>query len=344
MSYTQFSFGVSSLRRPASSPFVAGARATLPVSILLLALRRPACAMRPFLQSSHPVSLPRPMTKPVFRRDQSDLSCFIDNGVLRRGPADICHAPVSNSTRASKTAKRSPVASASIVITRVPVPRRVRGLPRRKVPRLSVVRAAISIRVRRRRWVVAVVRIVVAPATGRRVVLDRATRGRSVAGSVVVVLASRASVAVSVWPSFSARAVSAAAATTDAAAAAGRSTAVVVLERGHVRTATGRARAAAFPGRKVGLGLVHAVRGTRPDEAGARLTSAMHWTRFPLNSRPSSFSTAVRRSAAVSNSTKLLAGQQSRRKADGPGLTLCRWTRDRSRSRRRPGWTDAQSL
>jgi hypothetical protein len=35
-------------------------------------------------------------------------------------------------------------------------------------------------------------------------------------------------------------------------------------------------------------------------------TSATQVTRTPLNSRPSSFSTAVLRSAAVSNSTKLL--------------------------------------
>lgn len=40
---------------------------------------------------------------------------------------------------------------------------------------------------------------------------------------------------------------------------------------------------------------------------GPQLTSATHVTRTPLNSRPSSFSTAVFRSAAVSNSTKLLS-------------------------------------
>ena len=39
---------------------------------------------------------------------------------------------------------------------------------------------------------------------------------------------------------------------------------------------------------------------------GVAQTSATQVTRTPLNSRPSSFSTAVLRSAAVSNSTKLL--------------------------------------
>lgn len=74
-------------------------------------------------------------------------------------------------------------------------------------------------------------------------------------------------------------------------------------------------------------------------------TLAVQTTLAPLNSRPSSFSTAVLRSAAVSNSTKLLHPFISLCLKDRlPGLTLFHLGHDRSRSRRRRGWIDARSL
>lgn len=85
--------------------------------------------------------------------------------------------------------------------------------------------------------------------------------------------------------------------------------------------------------------------GSSRSEPGWALTSATQETTEPLNSRWSSFSTAVFRSLAVSNSTNL--GQMSMdwkalAEYNGPP-TLCP-VRGQSQSKRRPDQTGGRSL
>lgn len=92
-----------------------------------------------------------------------------------------------------------PVAPATIVVTRVPSLSGVRWLSRRKLPWRSVIRRPTTIRIWvGRRRVIASVRLFIS-SSRRRVVLHRSSRGRTVArGPVIVVLATRASVAIAV--------------------------------------------------------------------------------------------------------------------------------------------------
>jgi hypothetical protein len=213
-----------------------------------------------------------------------------------------------------------PVTTTTLILARIPSFPWIRGLARRKVPgRRTLVRAAVRVRVRGRR-VVSAVRVLI--TTPRRAILLHRAAGRgSVAGSVIVVVATRAPVSVAV------------SVPTWAIGTRGRTTTVVLFHRRCVRAtaAVGRARSTALATRgDIGLGLKqsHYVRRGFTYEQRDRsiLTSAVHATRFPLNSRPSSFSIAVRRSAAVSNSTKLvpceLVARSSAREYTIPGIHI----------------------
>lgn len=119
-----------------------------------------------------------------------------------------------------------PVTTATLVFAgRVPASLTgISWLPRRKVPGgRSVVRSLSSVRVRGWRGVITAVRVVIA-ATRRSITFHRwASRGRPVrtaAHTVIVVLAARAAVTVTVATTLAARAI-----------AAGRTTAIVVIAR-----------------------------------------------------------------------------------------------------------------
>jgi hypothetical protein len=94
-----------------------------------------------------------------------------------------------------------PVASTTVIVSRIATISWVSCLSgRREISRRSVIRGSpVGVRVGRRRGVVASVGIIVATARRRwRVVFHRTTRGRSIASTVIVIIATRATVAVAV--------------------------------------------------------------------------------------------------------------------------------------------------
>lgn len=191
-----------------------------------------------------------------------------------------------------------PVTATTFILARVPVTR-VTCLPRRKVSRGAIIwSSAVDIGVGRRR-VVPSVGIVVA-ASWRWVIVHGAARRRAVTSTFVVVLAAGAALTVPLTITISAWAVASRGTTSvvvvnwrrvGSTAAAGRTrpSAAHIAARRHVRLCLVKRE------HKHSLIIAYLF----------SLTSATQVTRLPLNSRPSSFSTAVLKSAAVSNSTKL---------------------------------------
>lgn len=134
-----------------------------------------------------------------------------------------------------------PVTAAALIVARVSPFTRVRRIPGRKVSGRSVVRSAIGVGVRRRR-IVSAVRVVIS-TTGWAVLLHGASRRRSVAGPVVVVLAGS-------WAAVSVVSLTAGAVRTR------RATAIVLESRRHVwTTSTGRTGSPTLTGWHVRLGL-----------------------------------------------------------------------------------------
>lgn len=188
------------------------------------------------------------------------------------------------------TRKDLPVATTIVIAS-------IRSIPGREVPWWrAIVRPAMTVHVGI--WwgrIVPTISILITTRTGRRrVVVNWSTSPwrRAIISTTVIIVAStgRASVTVTI-----------AAGTV----ATRRSTSIIVICVW--TTETWRSRAVSIITRYLRLGLDHISIRLNNDED--ILTSAVQVTRAPLNSRPSSFSTAVLRSAAVSNSTKLQTGQ-----------------------------------
>jgi hypothetical protein len=204
-----------------------------------------------------------------------------------------------------KGARRdSPVATPFIVPRAVAVAR-VSAVPGREIPRWSVVDPAIVVGPRWRREIPPV-RVVV---TATAIVIHGPPGWRSVSPSTVVEVirwrrrpAARTPLTIAIAVRITAGAV-----------ATRRTTAViiVIIQWRHGWTTARRSRSRTIASWHVWLGLLESLAsgsGLCKPAALTERTSAIQVTGVPLNSRLSSFSTAVRRSAAVSNSTNL--GQQ----------------------------------
>ncbi len=197
-----------------------------------------------------------------------------------------------------------PVAS---LVSPVVVLTRGIGLPRVRVARWelgrrrpTLVGTAVHVRVGRRRIVprTTAVRVLLV-ATRERVLVHRGrstARRRTVASSppVIIIVPTRGRGALTVPIPVLAP---------TGAVPTRRAAPAVVIWGGVVRTARGARASSVVPG-NVRLGLFRVSIEQEKQGSGAR-TLATQVTRTFLNSRPSNFSTAVLRSAAVSNSTKL---------------------------------------
>ena len=151
----------------------------------------------------------------------------------------------------------------------------------------SIIRSpAIDVRIR---GIVTTIRIL-EPATRRWIIINRTTSSwrRTVSPTIIIIIATARWTSITI--TITTRTVSTRRATT------------IIVIRGVGSTRHRGSGSGPVTG-DIRLSLVMSVDSHRKRKP---LTSATQVTRAPLNSRPSSFSTAVLRSAAVSNSTKLL--------------------------------------
>ena len=216
--------------------------------------------------------------------------------------------------------------------------RRPRSSARRRRPS---VRASVAVEVRV--GLVAAARVTAFVRIGRvgptgRIVVQRITSRRRRPVSLAFVVAARRSIAVPV--AVTRRAV-------------GPRRAVVVLLR-HVGTpVVGRSGAVPLArplvlglGSSANVSVSSGPKGDRPDRrdrSGTEgrdvfLTSARHVTRAPLNSRPSSFSTADRRSALVSYSTKLSGERRGSRQRARPMELGGPRPKKKKKKKKKKGW------